>query len=225
MDHALSLCIALTWGISVFDWVGDLQAVEEHLDRFISRSSPNAFAPYLEVGQGWRGVLAVRRGNAVEGVAILQDSLEKLHTMPYELLSTPLTLGLIEGLILSERHREALDLTDRTIEDVEANGDLCYMPELLRLKASFAPLKDGCSPVRAEDLFRRSLALAQSQGALGWGLRTATSLASLLAETGRSSEAFTLLQPHLQGFQKADTSVDVIEARHVLAALRRDRPS
>ncbi|WP_293863257.1 winged helix-turn-helix domain-containing protein [uncultured Alsobacter sp.] len=184
MDHALSLCIALSWGISVFDWVGDLHALEEHLDRFISRSAPNAFAPYLEVGRGWRGVLAIRRGNPIVGVAILEESLAKLHAMPYELLSTPLTLALIEGLMHSERSPEARDLLDRTVEDAETSGDLCSMPELLRVGALLALQDDEASPDRALALLQRSLALARRQGAGSWERRAASSLAALRADAG-----------------------------------------
>jgi predicted ATPase/DNA-binding winged helix-turn-helix (wHTH) protein len=184
MDHALSLCIALSWGISVFDWVGDLPVLEEHVDRFISRSAPNAFAPYLEVGRGWQGVVALRRGNAAAGVAVLEQSLAKLHAMPYELLSTPLTLGLIEGLMQSGRIPEARALVDRTIETAETHGDLCSMPELLRVSALLALHEEEGPPGRAEDLLRQSLALARQQRARGWELRAASSLAALRAEAG-----------------------------------------
>ncbi|GGH31792.1 transcriptional regulator [Alsobacter metallidurans] len=184
MDHALSLCIALGWGISVFDWVGDLPALEEHVDRFISRSAPNAFAPYLEVGRGWRGVVAIRRGETAAGVAILEESLAKLHAMPYELLSMPLTLALILGLMHSGRSPEARALVIRTMEDAETHGDLCSMPELLRMKALLALEDEAASRDRAKDLLRQSLALARQQGARGWELRAASSLAALRAEAG-----------------------------------------
>ena len=74
MDHSLTLCIALIWGISVFLWRGDLENAERHIDRLVARAESHSLAPYLLVGRGFKGEVAIRRGDAQGGVAILQDS-------------------------------------------------------------------------------------------------------------------------------------------------------
>jgi hypothetical protein len=90
--------VALIWGICVFLWNGDLESAREHIDWLISRSESHSMAPYLAVGRGFKAELAIRQGDAKGGVETLQGCLEKLHSMPYELLSTPLNIALVQGL-------------------------------------------------------------------------------------------------------------------------------
>ena len=56
--------------------------------------------------------------------------------MRYELLTTPFSISLVEGLAATDRLIESMTLVTGTIRQVEARGDLVYMPELLRLKGS-----------------------------------------------------------------------------------------
>ena len=76
MDHSLTLSIVLIWGISVFLWTGDLQSAEEHTDWLISRSESHSLAPYRAAGRGFKGELAIRRGDAKRGVGNLRGCLE-----------------------------------------------------------------------------------------------------------------------------------------------------
>ena len=54
--------------------------------------------------------------------------------MPYELLTTQLNISLVQGLAAIGRFAEGITLIDETIRRVETNGDVSYMPELLRVK-------------------------------------------------------------------------------------------
>ena len=113
MDHSLTLSIALIWAVSVFLWTGDLQSAEEHIDWFVSCSESHSLAPYLAVGRGFKGDLAIRRGDAKGGVEGLQGCLEKLHAMPYELLTTPLNISLVQGLAATGRFAEGISADRR----------------------------------------------------------------------------------------------------------------
>jgi hypothetical protein len=97
MEHSLTLAIALIWAISVFLWAGDLRSAEEHVDRLISLSESHSLAPYLAGGRGFKAEAAIRRGDAHAGVESLRNCLEKLHAMPYELLSTSLKIASSRG--------------------------------------------------------------------------------------------------------------------------------
>ena len=126
---------------------------------------PFSLAPYLEVGRGFRGEVAIRRGHAKDGVESLQDCLRKLHAMPYELLTTPLDIALIQGLAATGRFIEAVTLIDETIKLVEENGDTVYMPELLRLKANLLLSIPTPNPSDVEMYFMQSLDLSHRLGA------------------------------------------------------------
>jgi tetratricopeptide (TPR) repeat protein len=73
----------------------------------------------------------------------------------------------------------------------------------------------------AESRFRRSLAIAASQGALTWELRAAISLGRLLKGQGRFAEAGDLIRPVLARIVTKQAIADVTEARLLLSSLQR----
>src|SRR4029079_7311750 len=128
--------IALLGGIAVSLWSGDLPRAEAHIERLISCAESHALSPYVFVGQGYGGEVAIRRGDAKGGIEILRRCLEKLHAATYEVFTTALEISLAQGLMATGRFDEAFKGIDKAIGRVETNGDFCYMPELLRLRAS-----------------------------------------------------------------------------------------
>ena len=85
----------------------------------------------------------------------------------------------------SGRSDEGLALIDETIRLVEENGDLVFMPELLRVKGNALLCLPQVVVGGSGTLFRNSLEWSRRQGALGWELRTAVDLARFLAEQKR----------------------------------------
>ena len=136
MDHSLTLCIALLGGIAVSLWSGDLPGAEEHIERLISRAESHSLSPYVFVGRGFGAEVAIRRGDAKGGVETLRRCLEKLHAATYEVFTTALEISLAQGLTAIGRFDESITGIDKAIERVETNGDFCYMPELLRVRAN-----------------------------------------------------------------------------------------
>ena len=219
MDHSLTLSISLIWAISVFLWTGNLESAEEYVDWVISRATSNSLAPYLAVGCGFQGELAVRRGDAKHGVETLQNSLRVLHAAPYELLTTPLDISLAQGLTALGRFEEGTSLIDDAIRGVEVNGDSVYMPELLRVKGRTLLSNPQHSWHDAETYLVRSLELGRDQGSRGWELRTATDLAELWADRGRSGQARALLRPLFEQFTEGFDTADLKAAERLLARL------
>lgn len=218
LNHPLTLSIALVWAISVFLWVGDLARAEEHIDRLFSRAEFHSLGPYLALGRGFKGELAIRRGDASSGVESLRSCLAELHAAPYELLTTPLNISFIQGLAATGRFAEALSLIEETIQQVEESGDLCYMPDLLRVKGNLVlAAPQAGTGEDAELCFRRSLELSDRQGARAWELRSAIDLASLLAIRGRHEAARALLQPIFARFGEGLETADLRSAARLLA--------
>jgi predicted ATPase len=124
-----------------------------------------------------------------------------------------------EGLAVIE---EALAWTERTEERWR-------IAEFLRLKGELLLLQDAPgAAAAAEDHFRQALDWARRQGALSWELRAATSLARLLSDQYRSTEAIALLVPiynrFTEGFDTADlkTAKALIDSFPLRAGTRRD---
>ena len=219
MDHSLTLCIALLGGIAVFLWNGDLPSAEEQIEWLISRAESHSLSPYVFVGRGFKGEVAIRRGDAKRGVEILRRCLEKLHAATHEVFTTALEISLIQGLVAIGRFDEGITWIDKTIERVDRNGDLCYMPELLRLRANLLLSMPHRVADDAENCFTQSLALSRHQGARAWELRTATDLAALWASQGRADDAKALLQPVFEQFTEGSDTADVKAAEYLLAKL------
>ncbi|MHA3736943.1 ATP-binding protein [Pseudomonas sp. Eth.TT006] len=73
---------------------------------------------------------------------------------------------------------------------------------------------------QAEDLLQNALAIARSQGALAWELRSATTLAQLWQRQARYREALDLLAPIYQRFSEGYATPDLRKVRLLLDVLR-----
>ena len=114
---------------------------------------------------------------------------------------------------------KASALVDETIRQVEANGDLCYMPELLRVKGGLLLSMPQPGGDEAETCFMQSLELSRRQGARAWELRTATDLAALLAAQGRSSAPGRFCSRYSWQFVEGLDTADLKAAERLLATL------
>jgi predicted ATPase/DNA-binding winged helix-turn-helix (wHTH) protein len=217
LDHPVTLSIVLIWAVSVFLWAGDLRRAEEHIDWFVSRAESYSLGPYRAVGRGFKGQLAIRRNDPRAGVESLRGSLAELRAARYEQVNALFNISLVQGLEAIGRFEEAHTLIDESIRRVAVRGDLCYMPELLRVKGNI--LLSGPRPNRddAEMFFMRSLELSRRQGARAWELRTAVDLATLMATGGQAADARTLLRPVFDQFVEGLDTADVKAAQRLLA--------
>ena len=117
----------------LFLWIGDLQTAEKVSDWFTSIARSHSMAPHLVVGRGLKAALAIRRGDPQTGVESCSTRAE-LPAAGYGMMAAPFDLSLAEGFAATGRFAESLSVIDDGIRLVEINGDLIYMPELLRVK-------------------------------------------------------------------------------------------
>ena len=217
MDHPVTLSGALNRAVSMFLWNGDLESAEEHADWLASHAQSHFLGPWLLVGRGIKGQLAIRRGDVKRGVESLQACLAELRTARNELVTTEFNISLVQGLGAIGRFSEGVALIDETIRLVEVNGDLCYMPELLRVKGNLLLSIPQPSGDDAEIYFMQSLEMSRRQAARAWELRTAVDLAALLADRGRAASARALLQPVFGQFAEGADTADLQAAKRLLA--------
>ena len=219
MEHPVTLSVVLIWAVSVFLWADDLARAEEHIDWFVTRAESYSLGPYLAVGRGFKGQLAIRKGDAKGGVESLRGCLEALHAARYELLTTTFNVSLAQGLSAIGQSADGITLIDDTIRQVDTNGDFVYMPELLRMKGALLLSMPQPNSTDVETCFMQSLELSRRQGARAWELRTATDFAALWAAQGRTQNARTLLRPIFEQFVEGFDTADLKAADHLLARL------
>jgi predicted ATPase/DNA-binding winged helix-turn-helix (wHTH) protein len=227
LDHSLTLCIALLGGIAVFLWRDDLRSAEEHIEWLISRAGLHFLSPYVSVARGFEAEVAIRRGDVRPGLETLRQCVEKLHAANYEVFTTMLEISIVKGLAAIGEIGEGMTRIDRTIDLVEKNGDLCYMPELLRMRGNLVRSTPAASTDDAETCFMRSLEYSRKIGARAWELRAATDLATLWVGDGRARDARALLQPVFEQFSEGLDTADLMAAERLLAktALIRRQPN
>ena len=216
-DHPVTLSVALVWAIAVFLGTCHLESAREYVDWFIANAEAHSLRPYLAVGRGFRGQLAICSGDLAGGVLCLEDCLQQLHALHYELLTTPFNLSLAQGLAATGRHPQALALIETSIQRVELQGDLIYLPELLRVQASI--LLAMQSQNEAEACLSRSLALSRRQASRAWELRAALDWAAIMAADRRQGDAITLLRAVLHHFAPRADTADLRAAERLLARL------
>jgi predicted ATPase/DNA-binding winged helix-turn-helix (wHTH) protein len=219
MARPLALSIALNCAVTVFLWRGDLGSAEEHTDWLISHAESHSLTPFLAVGRGFRGELAIRRGDADRGVENLQGCLKELHAARYKLLATSFSIALVEGLGATGRFAQGIALLDERISLDQADQALSYVPELLRVKGSVLRAMPQPRLDDAEMYFMQSLELSRRQGARAWQLRAATDMAALFASQGQSEHGRALLQPVFEQFAEGFDTADLRTAKGLLSTL------
>jgi predicted ATPase/DNA-binding winged helix-turn-helix (wHTH) protein len=219
MDHPASLTVLLAWAASIFLWTGDLTAAERHVSASIAIAESYSLGPLAAVGRARQAQLAICRGDAGGGVAGLGASLREIHQVRYELITTEFNISLVQGLAALGRIADAATQLDEAIRHVETNGDTCYVPELLRVKAGLLQSMPEPRMDEAETCLLKSLEFARGQGARGWQLRAATDLAALWADRGERERGRAVLEPVFAQFTEGFDTADLKAAKRVLTDL------
>jgi predicted ATPase/DNA-binding winged helix-turn-helix (wHTH) protein len=103
LDHPASLAVVLAWAASVFIWTGDLESAESYVDASIAHAESYSLGPLAAVGWARKGELIIRSGDAEKGVETLRASLEKIHILRYELITTEFDVSLAQGISATGR--------------------------------------------------------------------------------------------------------------------------
>lgn len=214
-----TFCICLIFTTFTFLRSGNQPEAEEMIERLLAHARKHSLAPYEAIGIGLRGTLSIDRGEAEAGIDLVHGAIETLHAGRYELHNPAFLCSLSEGLAMMKRSEEALTRIDEAIARIETNGQLLFLPEFLRIKGTIHAAA-GCSDFdRAEELFLRSLKIANQQSALAWALRAATSAAELRIGQNRIESARDILVPVLDRFTEGFGTSDLRRAKAVLDRL------
>jgi predicted ATPase/DNA-binding winged helix-turn-helix (wHTH) protein len=214
---ALSTCQALILAADVFYFKRDWTTLEEYLDQLIHHAAEASLEPYRWFAIGFKGEVALRRGEVETGIDIIRDAIGWLQVDRFELYLPGLKCALAEGLATRGYWDQALDLVSGVIDTVQQGGGAYNLPELLRVHGEL--LAGAGNDTKAERRFRQSIVTASKQGALSWHLRTATSLARLWARNGRRGEARVMLEGVYTSFIEGFGTEDFKAAKLLLNTL------
>jgi len=106
-----------------------------------------------------------------------------------------------------------------TLARAQADDDIWCAAEILRAWADRPATGDEAGRSASEAALAHAIEIARRQGAKAWELRAATSLASLLCESGRISQARDTLHSVLSHFTQGRGTKDFQAATHLLSQL------
>jgi len=126
---------------------------------------------------------------------------------------------LAEAVAMDGDFTAAVGLLDECLEQVaQPSGQEClWSAEILRRKG-WAFMRQGRHD-EAKRLLREAIDCARRQAAKSWELRAATTLATLLKDTGQRATARELLAPVFEWFTEGADTPDLIEAKALLEEL------
>jgi predicted ATPase/DNA-binding winged helix-turn-helix (wHTH) protein len=222
-DQPIKLCRALLWAHAVFYWNQELEEYEEHIERLRMESRRYNLGSVQIFGEALKGTALLERGEVDAALAMLQGAVETMQDNRFN-GSAGFNIPLARALAAANRVDEALQTIDRAIAEAGPCNFLMEMADMLRVRGEL--LASGNNPDRpqAQNVLLQSLELARTQGALGYELRTAVSLARLWARQGRRKEAHGMLAPILARFSEGFHTRGYSAAADLLAELASPRP-
>jgi predicted ATPase/DNA-binding winged helix-turn-helix (wHTH) protein len=221
ISHTLSLCNALAQGACpIALLVGDFVMAERYTAMLRSHTGRNTLDVWRAYADCFDGERLIRCGNLDAGLSLLRPAVDELWRAGFVQYHTPFVVALALGLVHAGRVADALVTIDEALERCERTGEGWALAELHRARGK--TLLSGRAPganQAAEVAFLQSLDIAREQKVLSWELRTATSLARLLQDQGRSADAMALLRPVYDRFTQGFDTADLKAAKALLDAL------
>ena len=222
LGHPVSLCNALVRLTAISIRVGDIETSARWIEELHDQAVQHSLNSYNPAAVGLSGQLSAKRGDATTAVRLLHAALDKSPrgSYTYYALCTVFAADLALAEAKAGHVDRGLAAIDEALQRIERNEESWYLPEALRIKGELVLLQDAPgAAAAAEDHFRQALDWARRQGALSWELRAATSLARLLRDRDRISEARDLLAPIYERFTEGFGTADLQAARLLLDEL------
>jgi tetratricopeptide (TPR) repeat protein len=218
--HLFSLGCALVIGageLSLERRQPDIACVR--CEEVIALSEENGFAEWLPWGRFIHGWALFELGQVSQGLLEMEAGLagfDRLGGVPrqqYWIVVRARALAMIG------RVDEALLKINQALAHIECTGDTADQAEMLRLKGEVLMMYRPSEPAEAEKCFRQARDVARAQEAKWWELRTIVSLARLLRDTNRRSEAHAMLTGIYNWFIEGFDLPDLEDAKALLDEL------
>jgi class 3 adenylate cyclase/tetratricopeptide (TPR) repeat protein len=218
--HAFNLVWALTFSAYVFAYRREPERLLERVgeaDR-LAREQGLAFICEVSVPQA-RGIAELQNRRPREAISLLRQGIERWTKTGGNVRIPLVKSALAEAVALEGDPGTALELIDECLEQIErpAGQERLWLAEVLRCKG-WILMRQGRDQ-EAETQLRASIECARRQQAKSWELRSATTLATLLARHGQRDAARDLLSPIHGWFTEGADTKDLIEARVLLEGL------
>jgi predicted ATPase len=167
--------------------------------------------------QGW---CLASHGQDTAGVAQMHQALTAYRATGIALYQVWFLALLAEAQGKHGQSAEGLEVLAEALMLIRHDaGELCWEPELHRLKGELLLQLSSANQAEAEHCFQQAIAVAQSQQAKSWELRGVTSLARLWQQQGKREEARQVLGDVYGWFTEGFDTPDLKDAEALLDEL------
>jgi len=221
--HPFSLAYALMLSALFHAFCREVRLTQERAEALISLATEQGFPHTRAQGSVLRGWTLAHQGQAQEGIEQLRQGLRAYRATGAEIQRPHFLALLAEAYGIMGQPEEGLMALTEALTLVDTTGERWYQSELYRLKGALLLQQNSDNQVEAEACFHKALAIARSQQAKSFELRTATSLARLWQQQGKRQKAHDLLAPVYGWFTEGFDTADLIDAKVLLHELERNR--
>jgi len=215
-QHPFSEAFARTIGLRVHQFRGEAAIVADQANAAITFCEEHEFVHYLAMGLILRGWANAQQGEFENGVADIQEGLEKERATGALLLET-YALGLLADACIRNKHYgQAFDFLEQArLRLDDKNSERFYAAEIYRLLGE-AYLQSGQNPEQAKYFFNESLKIAREQKAKSLELRTCLSMCYLYEATENADKYRSELRDIYASFREGFDTADLVKAKAML---------
>jgi tetratricopeptide (TPR) repeat protein len=214
----IPICVSLVYASTCLLWTGDLVRAGDIIEQLIAYAGRYSLEPFRAAGIALKGELAVTRDELEAGLDLLRSAVENLRAQQYNVLLPRFIAASAEALRRTGQFEEALFTINGAIARAIDSGLELHLAELLRIKSQIHAARHDRES--AMNCLGEALAVARTQSALAWELRSTMVLARLLCEGGLCDQARHALALVYNRFTEGFETTDLKLARAFLEDLR-----
>src|SRR5471032_2911637 len=207
INHGTSICYTLALsGCLIAHYNGDTATARELLRMLLEQAQKHSVVLFYNWARQYAQVIEGAEGPSLAGVGLVKEIMVTLDG------------GFVDGALLARAESGAAGWS--TAEILRVRGEALVAEELLSgVGCLGGRLRAQAGSHRGEAVLLEALAVAKSQGALAWELRSATSLAQLWQRQGHAQQAYELLAPIYGRFTEGFATPDLTKVRRLLDEL------
>jgi predicted ATPase len=219
IGHAVTLINTLCLSGRTNVYCGNYTTARAELTEGIALSGEKSAMFWKAQATASLGVVSALIGEAIDAVSMIDAGIAMWRStgatasLPFfqsYLAKAHATLGQFD---------EAQHHIDQAIATIESSGERVWAAEVQRIAGEVAQLSPRADATEAQTHFERALSLARHQQAKSWELRAAMSMARLWRDQGEARLARELLAPVYDWFTEGFDTLDLKEAKALLAEL------
>jgi class 3 adenylate cyclase/predicted ATPase len=219
LGHPATEAYALWFSMMLWQVIGEVDTVEAHAERLIALALELRADFWLGIAIIYRGWVRAARGDATTAIPLIRDGITKFRASEGASRLTDYLTLLATAHRMAGEDAEALAVIGDAAAEARRTGEDRLLSEILRMRGEILVSMPTPDLTAGEASLRDAVHLARAQGARGWELRAATSLARLLFGRGERQQALDLLAPTYAWFSEGVDMPDLREARALLTQL------